>query len=198
MAIPTIENLGKESLTEKQREGIETIIKEAVQPKKQGEKESVKIFISFCESPENIHLVEELLDPFLTNLSFDVHYWRKDRKFGNTKQIIDNTIDFCDAIIGLYTKEKKIEGEDLYMTGGNVPHELGRAGSKVQVVLCEEGTKIETLTYPDQPTIIFNRQKYGELFVELLRFLKNSCVLYTESSMSLTSYSAGEFTAQPE
>lgn len=65
------------------------------------------IFISLCETEENIYLVEEILDPFLTLLNFDVHYYRKDKKFGKTEDVILQLINYCDIILALYTKEEE-------------------------------------------------------------------------------------------
>jgi hypothetical protein len=170
-------------LTEEMQNEIKKMIGEVVQAKELKEASPVKIFISFYESKENICFVEKLLDPFLTELSFEVHYWIKDRKFGNPNNIIYNIIDNCDIIIGLYTNDDKIEGKDEYRSAGNVVREMGRDKPKNKVILCEEGTKIETMSFSEIPSIKFTRNKYDKLLLDLLHFLNNSYMIKIKTSI---------------
>ena len=161
--------LTDESITGKEREELLRPIRKEIIGKKKG----VKIFISLYESEENINLVVQLLEPFLTLLCFDVHYWRKDIKTGIPTEIIDDIIDNCDAIIGVYTKDDKIENNG-YRPTGNVIRELGRERPKQKLILCEKGTKIESMTYSMVPAIHFERDKLGKLCLGLLKVIKNS------------------------
>ena len=72
-------------LTGKEHEELLRPLKE----KMRGEKKGEKILTSLNESNDNIDLVERLLDPFLTLLGFDVHYWIKDVKIGLRMMVLD-------------------------------------------------------------------------------------------------------------
>jgi hypothetical protein len=82
-------------------------------------------------------------------------------------------MDNCDIAVGLCTKDDKMDG-DIFKPAGNVVHEMGREKPRNKVIPNEEGTIIETLSYPKVPNIPFNRNKYAELLRDLLIFLKNS------------------------
>mgnify|MGYP001076494599 CR=1 FL=1 len=143
---------------------------ERIAPKRPG-----RIFISWCEwNPENPSLVEGLLDPFLTALGFDVHFYKKDKRLGNPKEVIWSIMDECELMISLYTKDK--DGSQA----GNVVRETGRRlekDPKNTVILCEEGIKVESLTYPDVLCMGFRRDGYGKLLLDLVVLLKNNCLL---------------------
>jgi hypothetical protein len=159
--------------TEKQRKEVQELISETVGLGISGKKGPIKIFICFREREENIYLVKDVLDPILTALSFEVHYWIKDRKFGDTDAVIYAMMDSCNIVIGLYTNDDKIEGNG-FKPAGNVVHEMGREKPRNKVILNEEDTIIETLSYPRIPNISFTRNKYEKLLVDLFQFLKNS------------------------
>ena len=76
-------------------------------------------------------------------------------------------------LIGLYTKDDKIENNG-YRPTGNVIRELGRERPKQKLILCEKGTKIESMTYSMVPAIHFERDKLGKLCLDLLKVIKNS------------------------
>jgi len=171
----------RDSISNKQTEEFLRLYREPLKEEVKIEEKPLKIFISFSEYSENIYLVEQLLDPFLSHLSFDVHYWRKDQRIGIPTKIIEDIIDNCDGIIALYTKDDKIEGGS-YRSTGNVTFELGRARLPA-VILCEKGTKIESMPYSTITVIHFERGKFGQLFLDLLKVLKNSRWIDIKTSM---------------
>ena len=61
-----------------------------------------------------------------------------------------------------------------FKPSGNVVHEMGRNNPKNKVILCEEGTTIESMTFPKIPSIPFTRNKLEKLLVDVLRFLRKS------------------------
>jgi hypothetical protein len=161
-------------LTPEQRKTLLKLIGEPVEEKRLRSEGPQKIFISLCErKAENLYLVEQILDPFLTMLSFEVHYWIKDRRFGNADDVIYAIMDSCDAMIALYTNDDKVENNG-FKPSGNVVLEMGRDKPKNKVILCEEGTIIESMAFPKIPSIPFKRKELEKLLVDLLRFLKNS------------------------
>ena len=138
-------------------------------------KEPKKIFISWCESnPKNSYLVEELLDPFLTALGFDVHYYKKDKQLGTPEKVIWSVMDKCELFVSLYTKD---EGESA---AGNVIRETGRRldnSPEGTILFHELGVKIESMTYPKVLCVGFSMEKHGKLLLDLLNVLKNNGLL---------------------
>lgn len=172
-------------LTEDMRKEIEKIIGEAVQAKELrylgGEVEPVKIFISWCESnTKNPYMIEELVDPFLTELSFIVRFYKKDIGFGRPTEQIYGIMDNCDVIIAFYTKDEET-AEGSFRPSGNVVREISRDRPLKKVIFCEVGVKIETMTFSDIPIISFTREHYDKLLIDLLRFLKRNNLITTNT-----------------
>ena len=139
-----------------------------------GEKTSTppKVFVSWCESnPENSYLVEGLIDPFLTRLGFEVHYYKKDKILGIPDVVISSIMDQCELFVSLYTKE---QGESA---AGNVIRETGRrvdSSPNAVVLFREHGVNVETMTYPKALCVEFSREKNGTLLLDLLTVLMNN------------------------
>jgi hypothetical protein len=138
------------------------------------ERRRVRVFISFCErTPGNLHIVEGLLDPFLEQLDFEVHYYKKDMKLQVPHSQINELIDMCDVIVTLYTKDQECT-DSSFQPAQNVTSEVGRARDKFKLGLVEKGTHVGTLDYGEIPCIQFNRDQYGELLIDIIRSLKNT------------------------
>lgn len=163
--------------TELNEEKLEAVNKLSGEVPVKKEREKIKAFISWCESNNLNHsLVKDLLDPFLTELGFVTCYYNKNIKFGKPTEQIYSLMDECEIIIGLYTKDEGNE-ETGYASAGNVVYEMGRARSEDKVILCEEGVKISSMPYSQFPSILFTRNNYGKLLLDLLKFLNNNELL---------------------
>lgn len=146
------------------------------------ERRRVRVFISFCErTPGNLYFVEELLDPFLEQLDFEVHYYKKDMKLQVPHVQINELIDMCDVIVSLYTNDEACVG-GAFQPAQNVTSEVGRARDKLKLGLVEKGTHVGTLEYGEIPCIQFSRDKYGELLIDIIRSLKNTRLMTVNSS----------------
>jgi len=142
-------------------------------PAVEKEGERIKVFISLCETDPNLSLVQELIDPFLSDLGFDVHYYRKDVSFGIPNEQMYSVMDSCEIIIALYTKESYSK-EKGYSPAGNVVKEIGRERPKNKFIFYEEGVTIETMTFSEVPCLPFTRDNYAKLLLDLVHVLKNS------------------------
>lgn len=160
----------------------EEVVRPAGARKYTEEKGQLGVFLSFCErNPENEYLVERLVEPFLSELDFDVHYYKKDRSVERPSRRIDELIDRCEIVIGFYTKdEKKADGS--FSAADNVVAEMNQATEKKRLGLVEEGTVLGSLDFTRISSIDFTREKYGKLLVDLLVVLKNSGLLNIQTS----------------
>ncbi|KPV61746.1 MAG: hypothetical protein AOA66_1716 [Candidatus Bathyarchaeota archaeon BA2] len=62
------------------------------------EKEQVKVFLSFCErNPKNEYLIEKIVAPFLDELDFEVHYYKKDVSLDMPFKRIEDLINKCNT-----------------------------------------------------------------------------------------------------
>ena len=136
--------------------------------------EPIEVFISLCETEPNLRLVEQVIDPFLTILGFRVHYYRKDVSFGIPKEQLESIMDLCEIIIGLYTRESYSEEKDEYSPAGNVVKEMGREKPENKFIFYEEKVHVETLTFPEIPSLPFTRDNYAKLLLDLINILNNS------------------------
>lgn len=137
------------------------------------EEERIRVFISLCEREPNLSLVRELVDPFLSALGFDVHYYRKDISFGIPDDQIESIMDSCEIMVALYTKEFGDE-KSGYTTAGNVIREVGRAKPQNKLIFYEEGVKVENMTFSKIPCLPFTRNNCGKLLVDLVSVLGKS------------------------
>ena len=136
--------------------------------------EPIGVFISLCETEENLRLVEELIYPFLTTLGFKVHYYRRDVSFGIPKEQMESIMDLCEVIVGLYTRESYSEEKDEYFPAGNVVKEMGRDRPENKFIFYEEKVHVETLTFSEVPALPFRRNNYARLLLDLVNVLNNS------------------------
>ncbi len=169
-------------LTVSQWTNLQDILQHIKRPTTAEERQSVRIFISFCETTENLYIVQELLDPFLEQLGFEVHYYRKDVKLSVPHIQITELIDLCDVIIGLFTKDQQCT-DNSFSPAQNVISEVGRARNKLKLGLVEIGTRLGSLDYSEIPCIPFSRERHGKLLVDILRSLKNTRLITVRSSL---------------
>ena len=159
------------------------MIDETVQPTKMKERGPVKVFISWCESnPKNAYMIEELVHPFLIELDFEVHFYKKDVGFGRPTEQIYAIMDNSDVMIAFYTKDEETK-EGKFRPSGNVISEKSRDRPRKKIIFCEAGVTIETMTFSDVPNITFTREHCDKLLIDLLRFLKRNNLIATKTSM---------------
>lgn len=169
------------SLTVSQWTNLQEILQRTIRPTTTKERQNVRIFISFRETTENLYIVKELLEPFLEQLGFEVHYYRKDLILDVPSKQIDELIDLCDVIIGLFTKDHQCT-DNSFLPAQNVISEVGRARNKLKLGLVETGTCLGSLDYGEIACIQFNRERYDKLLVDILRTLKNARLITMGSS----------------
>lgn len=142
-------------------------------------KEPTKLFISYCDRPENEYLVETIVRQFLSLLNFDVRTWKDARSSALLKNEIDRLIDESRVLLAFLTKDIKEESVAFHPKS-NIPEEMSRARTRSSIVIgfAEEGTTIPSNVgayfchkFVNEP------KKYAELLIELLVALKREKLL---------------------
>jgi hypothetical protein len=100
-----------------------------------------KAFLSYVVTNDNRYLIENLVDRFLTLLGFEVVYYNKNFVPGRpASEVIQELIDQCNILLAFFTNETR-EG-DHWITGGNVPHEIGCASHHCIIALMEKNNRV--------------------------------------------------------
>jgi len=161
----------KSRLDEKKLEAVTRLFEQTVEAREKTKKRKA-VFVSWCErNPLNSYLVEDLIDPFLITLGFDVHYYRKDKLLGIPNDVIHSIQESCEITIAFYTRD------DDDRPAGNVIKETDRIAPNRKVVFYEEGVDVESMTRAEALCISFSREKYGELLLRLVEVLTKNQLL---------------------
>ena len=142
------------------------------------------IFVSYADNEKNDDLVERLIRQFLTELDFNVYTFTNARSNVYLQAEIDRLIDECPTFLAFLTKDVKEEGGERWHPNGNIPGEIARALSCHHnvIVYHEEGVSIpsNTKSYYCRP-FENDPKKYAELFIDLIKALKNQDLLRARS-----------------
>jgi hypothetical protein len=144
------------------------------------EEERKKVFISYSSSEENKkdneYLAEEIVRPVLEMLNFEVLSYNRNRS-QRVKPMdwIEANVKTCHVLVAFLTRDLKIskEGEEEWHPKPNISNEIGMVRDECLVVpFAEIGVIIPSNVEEKYHCPPFEREKYGELLVELLKILK--------------------------
>ena len=116
----------------------------------------------------------------MTELDFDVYTFRNARCDDYFQAEIDRLIDECPCFLAFLTKDIKEEGSERWHPKGTIPSEIAMALSHDHnvIVYHEEGVSIpsNTKSYYCRP-FENDPKKYAELFIDLIKALRNQDLL---------------------
>jgi hypothetical protein len=131
------------------------------------------MFLSYIVTKDNRYLVENLVDRFLTLLGFEAAYYNKNFVPSRpASEVIPELIDQCNILLAFFTNETQ-EGNH-WITGGNVPHEIGQASHHCIIALMEKNNRVPSNVWSagyvaPEP---FERERPAEALLILLDVLK--------------------------